>query len=201
MKRVMFIFVLVLSVQVIAGYDFVIETGYTSGFSLHDSETLLMTGGGSGGFDLWDHSSAMILDTSPLSQFSGGIWMIRVSDYSTLEMQDGELGTLTMNYQGTAQLSGGSLLEIDSFQNAWKTIGQPTQVVPNPHIEIICRDWNYNSLSKMLTGTWQDFSAFNIHLLDRQGYSPAIENIQFTIIPEPTTILLIGLGGLFIRRR
>jgi hypothetical protein len=53
----------------------------------------------------------------------------------------------------------------------------------------------------MLTGTWQDYSTFNIHLLDRQGYSPVMENIQFTIIPEPVSLMLLAVGGMLIRKR
>jgi hypothetical protein len=59
----------------------------------------------------------------------------------------------------------------------------------------------YNPANKRLTGTWEDFSKFNIKLVDYQGYSPTIDNIKFTIIPEPMTLLLIGLGGIMIRRR
>jgi hypothetical protein len=201
MKRVICIFVLATAMQVQAGYEYVITDGWIPGFTLHGYESFLITGGGVDNIDLWDQSSGRIDGTAALEDGVGGIRKIRISDYSTLEMQGGELGTLTMNYQGTAKLSGGSISEIDSFQNAWKTIGQPPLLVPNPHIEIICRDWNYNTLSKMLTGTWQDYSTFNIHLLNRQGYSPVMENIQFTIIPEPATFALIGLGGLLVRRR
>ena len=55
----------------------------------------------------------------------------------------------------------------------------------------------------MLKGTWGDDSLFNIQLIDRTqyGYSPAIDNIKFTIIPEPMSMGLLALGGLLIRRR
>ena len=51
----------------------------------------------------------------------------------------------------------------------------------------------------MLTGKWLDGLDFSIQLIDVAGYTPTINNITF--IPEPASLVLIGLGGLLIRRR
>ncbi|HML76012.1 MAG TPA: PEP-CTERM sorting domain-containing protein, partial [Anaerohalosphaeraceae bacterium] len=66
---------------------------------------------------------------------------------------------------------------------------------------IICKDYSFNSMTSKLTGTWTDNTTFNIQLVNQTGYSPAIDNIKFTIIPEPATLLLLGLGGVLLRRR
>jgi hypothetical protein len=80
-------------------------------------------------------------------------------------------------------------------------MGDPSNPIPQTHIEFFCRDWLYNPANKRLTGTWGDFSKFNIKLVDYQGYSPTIDNIKFTIIPEPMTLMLLALGGILIRRK
>jgi hypothetical protein len=90
------------------------------------------------------------------------------------------------------------IYQIWSQQYAWKNNvnGTPTW---NPHITIACLDYLHNPSTNLLTGHWLDGTAFSIHLIDVQGYSPAIQNIQF--IPEPTTMALFALGGLLLRRK
>jgi len=46
-----------------------------------------------------------------------------------------------------------------------------------------------------------DESVFDIQLVDQGGYDPMIENIKFTIIPEPVTLCMMGLDVLLLRQR
>ena len=71
--------------------------------------------------------------------------------------------------------------------------------MPDPHIEFVCRDHHWNEIDNILTGTWFDDSTFEIQLVNVAGYDPVIENIFFT--PEPATLLLISIGGLFLHRK
>jgi hypothetical protein len=66
---------------------------------------------------------------------------------------------------------------------------------------MIVKEYEYVTSSNMLTGLWVDDSAFSIQLVDQTGYDPVIDNIAFTVIPEPATLLLFGLGGLLLRRK
>jgi hypothetical protein len=202
MKKLLILGVLAyLAVPVQATY-YEITTGYTPGLSLQNSDTLLMTGGGIGILDLEVSSSATIEGTDPLEEGSGGIWDLNLVGDSHLDFSGGELRYLDISDNAIATLSGGSILSIESNQVAWQWdygIDPPVQV-PNPHITIIYSgDLPTVDASNILTGLWGDGSEFSIQLIDVQGYSQAIDNIQF--VPEPASLLLLGLGGLMLRRK
>lgn len=144
-----------------------------------------------------------IQNTAPLEVLSGGVWEIHLTDQSRLNMSGGEVAIFDMSSESTAILSGGRIDNIGSWQIAWEYEGQPAELVWVPHIEMLVKDYTYNALTKVLKGTWGDDSSFRIQLIDRTqyGYSPAIDNIKFTIIPEPMSLMLLALGGLLIRWR
>jgi hypothetical protein len=171
-------------------YDYIIENGYTPGLTLQNSETLLMTGGGIGSLALQDYgTSATIQGTSALDQGDGGVWNL-TAVAGHLDVSGGEINQITFLY-GTATLSGGFIVQIHSYR----------LVASNPYIEVICRDWNWSESTNILTGTWQDYSTFNIDLHDHAPYDPTIENIKFTIVPEPFSLLLFAAGGALLSRR
>jgi len=118
-----------------------------------------------------------------------------------LDFFGGAVHTLSLGNYATATLSGGLIVEIWSTQKAWKWAGDPPQYVPDPHIEIVCDvdSVKYDATANILTGDWLDGSSFSIQLIDVEGYSPTIENIFFT--PEPASLLLLGAGGLLLRRK
>ena len=186
-----------------ADYTYTVESGDNlGGVTLNDHESLLMTGGQGYHLNLSFWSSARIEGTDPLiSEGNGGIWIIDMMSYATLEFLGGDVNHLELGSDSRAVLSGGRIDEIWSQQNVelvQKVDGGPW--VPDPHIEIVCRDWAHDIDTNILTGTWFDFTTFDIQLIDVDGYDPAIENIFFTI-PEPMSLLLLGAGGLLLRKR
>jgi len=174
------------------------------GLTLTGTQSLLMTGGGGDSLGLLGSSSAVIQGTAPYNQQiypSGGIRDLSVGSYAYLDFSGGEVYEIGIGSYATAVLSGGEIARIKTTQSAWQYVGQPPVLVPNPHVEMIVKDWDYNTITKILTGIWGNDSLFNIQLVNIDGYSPTIDNIKFTIIPEPATLLLLSLGGLLIRRK
>jgi hypothetical protein len=103
-----------------------------------------------------------------------------------------------MSVDGTALLAS-RIDRLTTSQSIWKWVGQPAELIWNPHVTMVCSTHTYNTATKLLTGTWLDGTAFSIQLIDSAGYAATIDNIRF--IPEPATMLLLGIGGVFLRRR
>ncbi len=194
--RPLFVSLIVLGVSVcaLAGYDYTISSGYSDDIILKNSQTLLMTGGGVYEITAKDFSAIEINNTAPFAIATGGIANLIMGDNSKLAFSGGDVYRLNIGGFATATLSGGQIYKIYSYQST---------AIPNymQHIEIICKDYSFNSMTNKLTGTWADNTTFNIQLVNQIGYSPVIDNIKFTIIPEPATLLLLGLGGVLLRRR
>jgi hypothetical protein len=120
---------------------------------------------------------------------SGGLWDLAVGDHSQLYLSGGQINYLTVDDYATAVLSGGLInkLENDS-QGGYASV------------EVICRSYSYNTTTKLLMGVWENYSPFSIQLVDLSGYATTYSILDFTIIPEPMTLILLGLGGMIARR-
>jgi hypothetical protein len=191
MKKAIYILFLCFSVAMsFATYTYTIKE-YQTLPDLEDNETIFVTDQGGGGLiNLFDNSSMILEDTSTLEEGVGGIWTIELMNSSSLYMSGGEVHMIDIGDYATAYLSGGLIQQIWSGQYTG-TFG--------PHITIECLDHYYSDNTKLLTGHWMDNTAFSIYLIDVPNYSPAIQNITF--IPEPATLMLLGLGGLLLRRK
>jgi hypothetical protein len=178
-----------------------ITNGYTPGLTLENSDTLLMIGGGVGLLTLEDNSSAIVKGTSTLQQFSGGIWELNLNGYSHLDFSGGELKEFDIGNNATAILTGGFIQQIWSYQWIPYTPGRDGIPVPNIKLYYSGVLPTYNQTTDILTGLWGNGTGFSIYLHDVAGYDPVIENIEFILIPEPATLLLLSLGGLLLRRK
>ena len=131
--------------------------------------------------------------TAPLLQLVGGIYFMGLNDNSTLNYFGGETGALSIWNQASAVLEGGRIDYIESHQ-----------ILGNPHIEMIVQEYDFSSYdidTDLLTGLWADNSAFSIYLENQSGYADVIDNITFTIVPEPATLSMICLGMLLLKKR
>lgn len=200
MKRFALLILLALSLPAMAGYTYVVTDGFLPVGTLSNHESLLMTGGGGHVLDLTDWSTADIYGTTPYNpDYLGGIGRIGVDISAHLNFYGGEVHEIGLGANGTAVLSGGRIDHLTTSQSIWKWVGQPAELVWNPHVTMVCSTHNYDTATKLLTGTWLDGTAFRIQLIDSAGYAATIDNIRF--VPEPGTMLLLGLGGLLLRRK
>ncbi len=181
---------------------YVISDGeYRNGVTLiENNDSLLVAGGGAYRIDAQNFSTIEIQNTAPLQVNVGGIASILLNDSSVLEVSGGEIGNLRIYSIASATLSGGSISKIFSYQN----LNLPNPLPP--HIEIICREYTANS--SLVTGVWDvdndgngSYDTFSINLENQSGYDPVLDNIKFTIVPEPISLVLLGVGGLIVRRK
>jgi hypothetical protein len=138
-----------------------------------------------------------VRNTTPLKQFVGGIYELNLNGNSELNFYRGEVGAFTIWNEAHAIFRGGRIDYISSYQYVNWWYGQPV----DQHIEMIVKNYSYNTSTKKLTGTWADDTTFNIQLYNQTGYDTVINNIKFTVIPEPATFTLLSLGGLVLRRK
>lgn len=192
--------------SVYAGYENGgVITTYAGDVDCLNGLLVVTNGGGASLLQMENYSLLEVQSTSSLG-YLGGIWDIKLFGHSHLNYYGGDTDELSMRNSSTSKLYGGQIGFISSFQKVfdiivgWDQKGNPLY---NTHIEMFVRDYEYNSVTKRLTGTWKDWTTFDIKLLDQDPtrYDPAIANIKFTIIPEPTTMVLLGLGGFLLRRQ
>jgi hypothetical protein len=185
-------------------YDVVItaSTPYEYGSIDLLDQSLLITGSGASNIEAREaigKSYIEVRNTSPLSS-SGGITTLLLDDTSELLYIGGETDLLLIYDCAIATISGGSINMISSYQTV--------NGLDDRHIEMIVRDYDYDFATNILCGTWNvdndnngNWDTFNIKLLNQSPYPDVINNIKFTITPEPTALVLFGLGGLLLRRK
>ncbi len=215
-KLLLWLILIMGSTNAWATYYLVENDDYYHGLGLDNYDTMLMTGGIIDGLNVGGYSVANIENTSPLGSLpgDGGIWALTVGAYGTLNLSGGEIKDMESQNDSIINMTGGSVhyFEMHSRSRFHLYGGQigtlasdQTPVPPNAdgvtnRINIYCRaGYNYDDSSNLLSGKWWDGTDFSIHLLDIGTY-PTYDLIEFHV-PEPGTIVFLGLGSVWLRRR
>ncbi|MEN6309311.1 MAG: PEP-CTERM sorting domain-containing protein [Anaerohalosphaeraceae bacterium] len=186
MKPIMIsLFIIILNVSTFAT-SYTITSGYFETKTFKNSDTLIMTGGGGDSILGKDNCVLDIKNTSsPYVSGVSGLGHINMDDNSRLYFSGGSLRSLDIVDDAFAVLSGGQIGKIVTYY----------PISDQKHITIYCQPgWTYQNYE--FSGRWLDDTPFNIELAS-QYTSNVFDNI--TVIPEPATMLLLGMGGLWLR--
>lgn len=171
------------------------EDGYQFGVTWSNQTPLVVDGGGALDIQVGINGHLIVQSTStPLNMGVSGIYDILLYDTSQLLYLNGATEYIRVGQNATATLTGGSI-------NSIKTMRYP--VTDNENVFIYARDgwsWIDNDPLKGIQGNWLDSGTpFSIEFLNDFDYGPVWQNVK--VIPEPASLVLLGLGGLLIRRK
>jgi len=184
---------------------------------IHNDDTIVdMLGGAVGEMGTYDASTVNVtaghvlrLDAREFStaNVSGGeVDMLEAWDSATVKVfPDATLIRLNASGSGTAYMSGGTTKYVGAGDSSIMHLygGAITDCLgaqDSSRINIYGYGFNYDPLAGsraggQLTGFWLDDTPFSIDLYDPETYS------HITLIPEPTSLLLLALGGLLLKRK
>ena len=174
------------------------EGEYGGHVKVENGSVLTVNGGGASDIDLFDTSSLTVLSTSePYIDFQSGISWIVPSDNSTLMVSGGITNYIYVKKDATVFIDGGNINLIRSIQKP--SLGKT--------ITIDCQydswDWIYNGEDVVgIYGKWHNGDDFSIGFLnDTTAYVFPDTWTHVEVIPEPTSMLMLGLGSLLLKRR
>ena len=134
-------------------------------------------------------STGTIDNTTPITvPLETGIWQISTGSYAELTINGGEIQFVDVYQESTVSFHGGQIL------------GNLTVADTTAWVHIFGYGFNNDPFpGSPLTGFWADDTAFSINLVD--STISTYDQIIFHEIPEPATLILFGLGGIFLRRK
>ncbi len=174
------------------------EYGYNVRVS--EDSVLTITGGGADDIELKDYSHLDVLSTkTPLSDGNnggGGIYNIVPSDNSTVTFSGGIANYIYVLKDAAAIINGGQVNLIRSIQkpDLGKTIT----------IDCMLNSWSWIGEGENITGItgkWHNGDDFSITFLNdtiQYKYPDTWEHVD--VIPEPASLLLLGIGGLLLKK-
>ena len=171
---------------------------YGSLVRVRDDSVLTVDGGGATDIDLYDISHLDVISTSfPLIDYQSGIYDITISDNSTLTFSGGVTHVIEVRKNATTLINGGQINYLESLQkpslgktiiidcmpNSWSWIGEKDAYIG-------------------ITGKWKNGNDFSIAFLNdtiADTFPDTWTHVQVT--PEPTSMLMLGFGWLFVKKR
>lgn len=191
-------------------FDFTV-TGYVDSTFNLNNQSLLVDGDGIQKIVGRGESYIEVRSTLPLQEHIGGIGQINLGDTGSMNLYGGEVGTIEVYGNSSVSISAGyvELLYVNGHSAVTVTGGEVGSVTVGMNVSedaivtFVCdlTSLNYTYAQEKLVGIdgrWLDGSSFDIEVKN-QGYLPTSDYLQF--VPEPTTLLLMALGGLLLHRR
>lgn len=164
-----------------------LQTSYISTFNLHGGQIAKVNPTDTGpNIDIGPSGTINILN----GLVDIGDFVLGEESYTLI--QGGQIAAMRMKayYDCIVDIKGG-VLQLDSFD----MVGFNEL----PTVNIYGSGFNYDptggTYEGILTGYLMDGNPFSIDDISESEY------LRFNLIPEPTTLLLFGLGGLFLRKR
>ena len=169
--------------------DGLLETGEYDGsaFKMEAYDKLIVDGGGAYEIRAKDNSYLEVRNTSTPVSNNTGIRYIDLYDDSEMLYLNGTTLTLAVGNDATAILKGGSISSLAIYHGPKDSC----------YVEIWCQD-NYTMDKNGISGFWLDGTPFDIGFNDNYPYTTAD---YVKVIPEPATLILVGIGGLLIRKK
>ncbi len=158
---------------------------------------LIVDGGGALDIQVRDYGRLIVKSTStPLQRYVSGVYDILLFNNAQLEYLNGVTRLISVRTDNAVTvLKGGSINEISSYQ-----YGTTENIFI--HAQKDSWSWIDNDPLKGIQGNWlANGVPFYIEFINRTelGFNPVYMNVK--VIPEPASLLLIGVGSLLLRRR
>jgi len=177
--------------------DGYLTTGeYVSSIRAENDDKLVIIGGNATGLIAYDFSRIEIASTSLPLSYDGkrGVYDIALNDSSTLLFSGGATESLKVFKNASAVLTGGTINLITIYRRPQDSC----------LVTIDCRDgWEWLYTENQITGIsglWKNGEPFDIELYNLGSpWPPTAQYVN--VVPEPATLLLVGVGSLLLRRR
>jgi len=139
------------------------------------------------------------LDDSTIDISGGEVVQLLAEDRSTISITGGVVEWLSVSYNSEVTISGAEVSNLwAQGSSVVDIIGYELSFDPQFYWDSIRQVWQGS-----LTGYWQEETPFSITTWDEPTYDHlALHDLgPLPGIPEPATLLLLGLGGLVLRRK